>query len=53
MEQGIADVGLNGQGYSAKSYRPTCDTYAIDAKIDPEIVMVLGHNGDVRSRSLH
>ena len=38
MEQGIAHIGLNCQGYSAKSYRPTGAIYAINAKIDPEIV---------------
>jgi hypothetical protein len=42
LEQGIVQAGLCGRGYSAKSYRPTGATYAIDAKIDPEVVMKMG-----------
>ena len=42
MEQGIVQAGLSGLGFSAKSYRPTGATYAIDAEIDAEIIMEIG-----------
>ena len=43
MEQRIAHVGQNVEGYTAKSYRPTGAMYSIDANIiDPEIVMKMG-----------
>ena len=35
-------AGLDGQGFSAKSFRPTGATAAIDMKCDPEIAMQLG-----------
>ena len=35
-------MGLAGQGFSAKSFRPTGATRAIDGGIDPEIVQKMG-----------
>ena len=38
----IKEAGLEGQGYSAKSYRPTGATLAIGSGQSPEIVMKVG-----------
>ena len=42
LEKSISLVGLAGQGFSAKSFRPTGATRAIDGGIDPEIVRKMG-----------
>lgn len=42
LECSIARAGLSGQGFSAKSFRPTGATRAIDAGIDPNIVQKMG-----------
>ena len=42
MEQAIKVAGLEGQGFTAKSFRPTGATMAIASKQDPQIVMKLG-----------
>lgn len=42
LEEAIKLAGLAGQGYSAKSFRPTGATAAIEAGHDPDIVMKMG-----------
>ena len=42
LEKSISLVGLAGQGFSAKSFRPTGATRAIDGGINPEIVQKMG-----------
>jgi hypothetical protein len=42
LNDAIKLAGLDGHGYSAKSFRPTGATAAIDMKCDPEIAMQLG-----------
>ncbi len=42
LEECIQLAGLSGRGYSAKSFRPTGATSAIDKGIDPQIVQKLG-----------
>ena len=42
LDCSIAKAGLSGQGFSAKSFRPTGATRAIDAGIDPNIVQKMG-----------
>lgn len=42
LESSISRAGLGGQGFSAKSFRPTGATRAIDAGIDPNIVQKMG-----------
>ena len=42
LECSISKAGLSGQGFSAKSFRPTGATRAIDAGIDPNIVQKMG-----------
>ena len=42
LDSSISRAGLSGQGFSAKSFRPTGATRAIDAGIDPDIVQKVG-----------
>ena len=42
LEESIDLVGLKGQGFSAKSFRPTGATTAIDAGMDPKVVQKVG-----------
>lgn len=42
LERAISLAGLDGMGYSAKSFRPTGATSAIEGNIDPEIVRKVG-----------
>jgi len=42
LEKAISMAGLAGQGFSAKSFRPTGATRAIDGGIDPEVVQKMG-----------
>ncbi len=42
MNEAIRLAGLNNQGFSAKSFRPTGATIAIDSGCDPEITMRQG-----------
>ena len=42
LNDAIKLVGLEGQGFSAKSFRPTGDTAAIDMKCNPDTAMQLG-----------
>ena len=42
LNDAIKLAGLDGHGFSAKSFRPTGATAAIDMKCDPEIAMQLG-----------
>ena len=42
MEEAIKLAGLGGVGYTAKDFRPTGATVAIDTDCDPDIVMKLG-----------
>ena len=45
----IVTAGLGGQGYTAKSFRPTAATRAVDNNCDPETAM---HIGRWKSRSV-
>ena len=42
LESAIILAGLDGQGFSAKSFRPTGATRAIDSGMDPNIVQKIG-----------
>jgi len=42
LDESISMAGLAGQGYSAKSFRPTGATCAIEGKIEPETVRKVG-----------
>ena len=42
MEEAIRTAGLENKGYSAKSFRPTGETAAIDSGQNPDIVMKTG-----------
>ena len=42
LEQAIDYAGLKGQGYTAKSFRPTEATRAIDMHVDPHVVQSIG-----------
>ena len=42
METAIQEAGLAGQGFTAKSFRPTGATMAIACNQDPNIVMKVG-----------
>lgn len=42
LEESICLAGLDGQGFSAKSFRPTGATSAIEQHMDPDIVRKLG-----------
>ena len=42
MEEAIRTAGLENKGYSAKSFRPTGATAAIDSGENPDIVMKTG-----------
>ncbi len=42
MQEAINLAGLGGQGFSAKSFRPTGGTVAIDVGCDPEIARKIG-----------
>ena len=42
LEKSIANAGLTGQGYSAKSFRPTGATSAVDAGINPDTIRKIG-----------
>ena len=42
MEEAIHITGLGNQGYSAKAFRPTGATAAIDSGKNPDIVMKTG-----------
>lgn len=42
LEEAIGLAGLSGQGYTAKSFRPTGATLAIDRGVEPKIVQKLG-----------
>ena len=41
LEDAISRAGLSGQGYSAKSFRPTGATYAVK-NCDPDNIMKVG-----------
>ena len=42
LEESIDLAGLGGQGFTAKSFRPTGATVAIDQGLDPKIVQQIG-----------
>ncbi len=42
MNEAVDAVGLSGQGFSAKSFRPTGATLAVESGCDPEIAMQIG-----------
>jgi integrase len=42
LEQAIQLSGLDGLGFTAKSFRPTGATHAIDSNLDPNIVQHVG-----------
>lgn len=42
MNEAIDLAGLSGQGFSAKSFRPTGATLAVETGCDPEVAMRLG-----------
>ena len=42
LEESIILAGLGGQGFSAKSFRPTGATSAIEQGINPEVVRKVG-----------
>ena len=42
MEEAIRIEGMGNQGYSAKTFRPTGATAAIDSGKNPDIVMKTG-----------
>jgi integrase len=42
LDEAIGLAGLSGQGFSAKSFRPTSATVAIDQGVDPHIVQAVG-----------
>ena len=42
LDSAIVQAGLTGRGYSAKCFRPTGATYAVELGYDPEIVMRIG-----------
>jgi len=42
LEESIKLAGLEGMGYSAKSFRPTGATSAIEQKVNPDIVRKIG-----------
>ena len=42
LNSAIKLPGIEGQGFSAKSFRPTGATAAIDSQCDPDIAMRLG-----------
>jgi integrase len=42
LEQAIKLAGLDGRGFTAKSFRPTGATIAVENGVDPEKVMRIG-----------
>lgn len=42
LDESITRAGLAGQGFSAKSFRPTGATAAIECNVDPDIVRKIG-----------
>ena len=42
MEQFICLAGLGEQGFSAKSFRPTGATSAIEQRVNPEVIRKVG-----------
>ena len=42
LEDAIKMAGLSGLGFTAKSFRPTGATRAVDGQIDPHVVMSIG-----------
>ena len=42
LEEAISLAGLKDQGFSAKSFRPTGATFAIEQGVDPKIVQKIG-----------
>ena len=42
LEEAISLAGLKGQGFSAKSFRPTGATFAIEQGVDPKVVQKIG-----------
>jgi len=42
LDESISVAGLSGQGFTAKSFRPTGATSAIECKVDPDIVRKIG-----------
>ena len=42
LEDGIVEAGLGGQGFTAKDFRPTGATLAIESNQAPDIVMKVG-----------
>ena len=42
MEEAIELVGLGNQGFSAKSFRPTGATVAVENWVHPDVVIKIG-----------
>ena len=42
LDKAIEYVGLSGQGFTAKSFRPTGAMLAVEMGVDPDVVMKLG-----------
>ena len=42
LEEAISLAGLKDQGFSAKSFRPTGATFAIEQGVDPKVVQKIG-----------